>query len=136
LGLFLEKKWEMIKRTTPYQIPEYKTLELVVKSEPISSSDYYDSTSISESSNPVMIEERTHSQVREQPPSCVPVQNVDVDKNEEQEEWRLDVEKDDIQDAIDINMNEIEDAIDVEEIVKECQMSIPSINWGMKYSCA
>jgi hypothetical protein len=52
----------MIKTTAPYQIPGYKTLELVVESEPISSSDYYDSTNISESSNPDMVEERTHSQ--------------------------------------------------------------------------
>jgi hypothetical protein len=43
--------------------------------------------------------------------------NVDVDENEEK--WHLNVEDDDIQDATDINMDEIEDVIDVEEIVKE-----------------
>jgi hypothetical protein len=48
----------MIKTTTPYQLSGYKTLELVVESEPISSSDYYDSTSIPGSSNPVMAEEK------------------------------------------------------------------------------
>jgi hypothetical protein len=51
----------MIKITTLYQIPGYKTLELIVESEPISSSDYYDLTSIPENSNPDMAEERTHS---------------------------------------------------------------------------
>jgi hypothetical protein len=43
--------------------------------------------------------------------------NVDVDENEKK--WHLDVEDDDIQDATDINMDEIEDVIYVEEIVKE-----------------
>jgi hypothetical protein len=38
---------------------------------------------------------------------------VDVDENDE--EWRLDVEVD----KININMDEIENAINVEEIVKE-----------------
>jgi hypothetical protein len=51
----------MIKTTVLYQLPGYKTLELVVESEPISSYDYYDPTSISGSSNLVMAEERTHS---------------------------------------------------------------------------
>jgi hypothetical protein len=51
----------MIKTTAPYQLPGYKILELVVIYEPISSSDNYDPTSIPESSNPVMAEERTHS---------------------------------------------------------------------------
>jgi hypothetical protein len=51
----------MIKTTAPYQLPGYKTLELVVISEPIFSSDNYDPTSIHGSSNPVMVEERTHS---------------------------------------------------------------------------
>jgi hypothetical protein len=51
----------MIKTTTLYQIPGCKTLELVVETEPISNFDYYDPTSISESSNPVIGEERTHS---------------------------------------------------------------------------
>jgi hypothetical protein len=49
----------MIKITAPYQLPGYKTLELVVESEPIFSSKYYDPTNIPESSNPVMAEERT-----------------------------------------------------------------------------
>jgi hypothetical protein len=51
----------MIKITAPYQLPGYKTLELVVISEPISKSDNYDPTSISGNSNSVMAEERTHS---------------------------------------------------------------------------
>jgi hypothetical protein len=50
----------MIKTTAPSQIPGYKILELVVESEQISSSDYYDPTNISESSNPIMAEEITH----------------------------------------------------------------------------
>jgi hypothetical protein len=68
-----------------------------------------------------MAEEIIHSRAREQPPSRIPVQNVDVDEDEqeEEEEWHLNVEKDDIQDAININMNEIEDAINIKEIVKE-----------------
>jgi hypothetical protein len=128
----------MIKTTAPYQLPEYKTLELIVISEPISSSDNYDPTSISESSNPVMAKERTHSRVREQRPSRIPVQNVDVkvDEDVEEEEWHLDIEEDDIQDTTDINMDEIDDAVDVEEIVKEWQIFIPFINRGMKYPCA
>jgi Fringe-like len=84
----------MIKTTALYQLPRYKTLELVVISEPIFSSNNYDPTSISGSSNPVMVEERTHSRVREQRPSCIPVQNVDVDEDDEEEEWHLDVEDD------------------------------------------
>jgi hypothetical protein len=52
------------------------------------------------------------------------------------EEWHLDVEEDDIQDATDINMDEIYDAIDVEEIIKEWQMSVPFINREMKHPCA
>jgi hypothetical protein len=128
----------MIKTTTPYQLPGYKTLELVVISEPISSSDNYDPTSISESHNPAMAEERTHSRAREQRPSRIPIQNmnVDVDEDNEEEEWHLDVEEDDIQDAIDINMDEIDDAVDVEEIVKEWQIFVPFINRGMKHLCA
>jgi hypothetical protein len=63
----------MIKITTLYQIPGYKILELVVESGPIFSYDYYDLTNISESSNSVMAEERTHSRAREQPSSRVPV---------------------------------------------------------------
>jgi hypothetical protein len=47
-----------------------------------------------------------------------------VDEDNEEEEWHLDVEED-----------EIEDAMDVEEIVKEWQMSVPFINRGMKHPC-
>jgi hypothetical protein len=54
-----------------------------------------------------MTEERIYSRAREQSPSRVPVQNMDVD------------EEDDIQDEININMDKIDDAIDIEEIVKE-----------------
>jgi hypothetical protein len=74
----------MIKTTAPYEIPGYKTLELVVKFEPIFSSDHYDLTSIPENSNSVLAEERIHSRAWEQPPSCVPVQNMD--ENEEKKE--------------------------------------------------
>jgi hypothetical protein len=45
-GVVSDEIWEMIKTTAPYQLPGYKTLELVVISEPISSSDNYDPTSI------------------------------------------------------------------------------------------
>jgi hypothetical protein len=51
----------MIKTTTLYQLFGYKIVELVVISEPISSSDNYDPTGIPGSSNPMMAEERTHS---------------------------------------------------------------------------
>jgi hypothetical protein len=78
-GVFSDEIWVMIKITALYQLPGYKTLELVVISEPMSSSDNYDPTSISGSSNPVMAKERTHSRAREQRPSRIPVQNVDVD---------------------------------------------------------
>jgi hypothetical protein len=61
LELFLMKFGGMIKTTALYQLSQYKTLELVVESEPISESDNYDSSSILGSSNPVMAEERTHS---------------------------------------------------------------------------
>jgi hypothetical protein len=61
--------------------------------------------------------------------------DVDVDENDEEEEWHLDVEEDDIQDETDINMDEIEDATDVEEIVKKWQISIPFINQDMKHPC-
>jgi hypothetical protein len=74
-----DKIWGMIKTTAPYQLPGYKTLELVVISELISSSDNYDPTSIPRSSNPVMAEERTHYRAREQRPSRIPVQNMVVD---------------------------------------------------------
>jgi hypothetical protein len=107
----------MIKTTTPYQLPQYKTLELVVESEPIFGSDNYDPTSIPGSSNPVIDEERTQSQAREQRSSRAPVQNVDVDEDDEEEEWHLDVEEDNIQDETD--MDKIEDVMDVEEIIKE-----------------
>jgi hypothetical protein len=111
----------MIKTTALYHLPWYKTLDLVVESEPISSSDNYDPTSIPGSSNPVMTEEKTHSRARDQRPSRISVQNVDVDVDEddEEEEWHLDVEEDDIQDATDINMDETDDTLDVEEIVRE-----------------
>jgi hypothetical protein len=109
----------MIKTTAPYQLPGYKTLELVVESEPIFSSDYYDPTSIPRSSNPVIAEERTHSRAREQRSSRVSVQNMDVDEDDEVEEWHLNVEDDDIQDATYINMDETDIAVDVEKIVKE-----------------
>jgi hypothetical protein len=137
-GIISDKIWGMIKTTAPYQLPGYKTLELVVISELISSSDNYDPTSIPRSSNPVMVEERTYSQAWEQRPSRISVQNMDVDVDEydKEEEWHLDVEEDDIQDATDINMDEIDDAVDVEEIVKEWKMYVPFINRGMKHSCA
>jgi hypothetical protein len=109
-----------------YQLPHNKILVLVVESEPISASDNYDPTSIIESSNPVMAEERTHSRAREQLSSHAPVQNVDEDN--EEEDWHLDVEDDDIHDETDINMDEIEYAIDVKEIVKEWKISVPFIN--------
>jgi hypothetical protein len=70
----------------PYQLPQYKTLKLVVESEPIFGSDNYDPTSIPGSSNPVMAEERTHFQAREQRSSRAPVQNMDVDVDEDDEE--------------------------------------------------
>jgi hypothetical protein len=44
---------------------------------------------------------------------------VNVDEDDEEKEWHLDVDEDDIQDAINKNINKIEDMIDVEEIVKE-----------------
>jgi hypothetical protein len=118
-GVIFDEIWEIIKIIAPYQISGYKTLELVVESELISSSDYYDPTSIPESINPVMIEKWTHSRAWEQPPSRISIQNMNVDKNEDEEEWHVDVENDDIQDTTYINMDEIENAINVEEIVKE-----------------
>jgi hypothetical protein len=45
--------------------------------------------------------------------------NVNVDEDEEKEDWHLNVEEDDIQDTTDVNMDETENTIDVEEIVKE-----------------
>jgi hypothetical protein len=77
-GVISDEIWGIIKITTPYQLPGYKTLELVVESEPISSFDYYDPTGIPENSNSVMTEERTHSRV--------PVQNMDVNMNMDEEE--------------------------------------------------
>jgi hypothetical protein len=56
----------MIKTTAPYQLSQYKTLELVVESEPISGSKNYDPTSIPGSSNPVMAEKITHSRAWKQ----------------------------------------------------------------------
>jgi hypothetical protein len=110
----------MIKTTAPYQLLWNKTLELVVESELISGSDNYDPTNILGSNNPVMTEERTHSRAWEQSSSRAPVQNmnVDVDMDEDDKEWHLDVEEDDIQDETNINMDETEDAIYVEKIVK------------------
>jgi hypothetical protein len=58
---------------------------------------------------------------------------MDVDEDDEDEEWHLNVKEDNIQDEID--MDEIEDVMDAEEIVKEWQISIPFINRGMKYLC-
>jgi hypothetical protein len=72
-GVISDEIWRMIKTTAMYQLPGYKTLELVVESELISSSDYYDPTSISRNSNSVMAEERTHSRARGQRLSRVPV---------------------------------------------------------------
>jgi hypothetical protein len=63
----------MIKTTSPYQLLRYKTLELVVESEPIYESDNYDPTSIPESSNLVMIDVRIHSRAQEQQSSRAPV---------------------------------------------------------------
>jgi hypothetical protein len=76
----------MIKITPPYQLPQYKILELVVESESIFGSDNYDPTSIPGSNNPVMAEEKTHSRGREQRSSRAPVQNVDMDVDEDNEE--------------------------------------------------
>jgi hypothetical protein len=45
-GVISDEIWGMIKTTAPYQLPQYKTLELVVESEPISGSDNYDLTKI------------------------------------------------------------------------------------------
>jgi hypothetical protein len=87
-GVVSDEIWGMIKTTTLYHLPGYKTLELIVKFEPISSSDKYDPTSIPGSSNPVMAEKRTHSRAREQRSSRVSVQNIDVDVN-------VDVDEDD-----------------------------------------
>jgi hypothetical protein len=85
-GVVSDEIWGIIKTTAPYQLPRYKTLELVVESEPIFGIDNYDPTSIPESSNSVMAEERSHSRTREQRSSCVPVQNMDVDMDEDDEE--------------------------------------------------
>jgi hypothetical protein len=60
-GVIFDEILGMIKITAPYQLPGYKTLDLVVESEPIFSSDYYDPTSIPRSSNSVMVEKKTHS---------------------------------------------------------------------------
>jgi hypothetical protein len=63
----------MIKTTALYKLLQYKILELVIESEPLSKSNNYDPTSIPESSNPVMADERTHSRAREQRSSRAPV---------------------------------------------------------------
>jgi hypothetical protein len=55
-----------------------------------------------------MVEEKTHSRAREQRSSRAPVQNVNED--DEEEEWHLDVEDDIIHDETD--MDEIEDAME------------------------
>jgi hypothetical protein len=60
-GVISKKNWGMIKTTASCQIPGYKTLKLVVKSKLISSSYYYDPTSIPESSTLVRAEDKTHS---------------------------------------------------------------------------
>jgi hypothetical protein len=57
---------------------------------------------------------------------------MDVDEDDEDEEWHLNVKEDNIQDKID--MDEIEDVMDAEEIVKEWQISIPFINRGYEVS--
>jgi hypothetical protein len=108
-GIVSEEIRGMVKITGLYQIPGYKTHELVVESELISNSYHYDPcpTSILKSNNPILAEQRTY----------VPVHNMDED--EEEEKWHLNVEEDDIHDAIDINIDKIEDEIDVKEIVKE-----------------
>jgi hypothetical protein len=72
-GVISDEIWGLVKTTAPYQLSMYKTLKLVVESESIFSSDYYNLTNIPESSNPVMAKERTHSRAREQRPSHVPV---------------------------------------------------------------
>jgi hypothetical protein len=82
-GVVSDEIWGMIKTTSPYQLLRYKTLELVVDSEPISGSDNYDPTSILESSNLVMIDVRIHSRAQEQQSSRAPVQNMDEDDEEE-----------------------------------------------------
>jgi hypothetical protein len=45
-GVVSDEIWGMIKITAPYQLSQYKTLELVVESEPISGPNNYDPTSI------------------------------------------------------------------------------------------
>jgi hypothetical protein len=59
-------------------------LELVVECEPIFSYDYFDQTSIPESSNLVMAKKRTHSRAQEKRPFRVLVQNVIVDEDEDE----------------------------------------------------
>jgi hypothetical protein len=86
-------------------------MELVVESQPIFSYDRYDMCVISifESSNPALIEKRTHLWARKHPPTHLPIQN----ENDEEEKWYTDIENYHIQDAVDLNMDEIEDEIDV-----------------------
>jgi hypothetical protein len=66
-------------------MPRYKTLNLVVESQSISNSDRYDpcSTSNPRNNNLILAEERTRSRTQEQPPTRVPVYNVNEDKKEE-----------------------------------------------------
>jgi hypothetical protein len=85
-GVVSDEIWGVIKTTAPYQLPGYKILELVVISEPISGFDNYDPTNIPRSSNSIMDEERTHSRAREQRPSRIPVQDVNVFEDDEEEE--------------------------------------------------
>jgi hypothetical protein len=85
-GVISDEIWGMIKIIAPYQLPQYKILELVVESEPIFGSDNYDPISIPRSINPVMAEEKIHSRAREQRSSRTPIQNMDVDVDEDNEE--------------------------------------------------
>jgi hypothetical protein len=65
---------------------QHKIPELVVEYELIFSFDHYDlcPATISESSNPILAEEKTHIRAREQPPSRIPAQNMDEDDEEEE----------------------------------------------------
>jgi hypothetical protein len=81
--MVFEEIWRMVKTTAPYQISGYKTIEQVVKSEPMFSFDHYNPTDIPRSSNLVVAEERIHFRVREQPRSRISVQNVDDNEEEE-----------------------------------------------------
>jgi hypothetical protein len=67
-------------------MPWYKTPELIVESQPRSSSEYYNPYPISilESSNSILAEKITHSRAREHPPTCVPVQIMNEDEEEKE----------------------------------------------------